>query len=416
MSMYGDWSPQKNWLDQAGKNIANFAKNALTNYANSSVGRAQSMQANPYGYGQTGTVSYKTSPAANSATAEQKVQGIRDLFGKIDQANAAGAGSPEEAATAPGGGGGGGGRSNLDMLNEMFNPLFENLAQREAAANKRYEANTQQVTNIYGQITNARTADIGTTATAFQRLADAAATRSSAVNTQIDQSEATRLRNNQAALESMGLAGLSTPQGDIASQGAAMAQNTNRLNAENWQGLLAAMGVNAQDIARSDVTGFNYRMGEDLGQLRGAREQFTQDIEQQRSQLVSQKAQATFEYQQAQQRAAAAAAAAQQRAAFESQDRQAKLANEQMASALKASGPLIYTVSQMTGSGQLTQPQGTNVMNVITEWSQNVQSPGGKGWKASTAAQSILDAAGNALSGPEKYAIIGITSNMFPAG
>jgi hypothetical protein len=315
---------------------------------------------------------------------------------------------------APSGGGGGG--SNLSMLNAMFNPLFENLSQREEAANKRYEANTQQVTNIYGQITNARTADIATTGTAFQRLADAAATRSSAVNTQIDESEAARLRNNQAALESMGLAGLSTPQGDIASQGAAMAQNTNRLNAENWQGLLSAMGVNAQDIARSDVTGFNYRMGEDLGQLRGAREQFAQEIDQQRSQLVSQKAQATFEYQQAQQRAAAAAAAAEQRAFFESQDRQARQANEQMANALKASGPLIYTVSQMTGSGQLTQPQGTNVMNVITEWSQNVQSPGGKGWKASTAAESILRAAEGTLSGPERTAIIGITSNMFPAG
>jgi hypothetical protein len=352
-----------------------------------------------------------STPAASTATTEQKRQGLMDLFNQITPADQ---GQPE-APAAPAGGGGGG-RSNLAMLNEMFNPLFENLSQREEAANKRYEANTQQVTNIYGQITNARTADIATTGTAFQRLADAAATRSSAVNTQIDESEAARLRNNQAALESMGLAGLSTPQGDIASQGAAMAQNTNRLNAENWQGLLSAMGVNAQDIARSDVTGFNYRMGEDLGQLRGAREQFAQDIEQQRSQLVSQKAQATFEYQQAQQRAAAAAAAAQQRAAFESQDRQAKLANEQMASALKASGPLIYTVSQMTASGQLSQREGTNVMNVITEWSQNVPSQGNKGWKASTAANSILAAAGSTLSGPERNAIIGITSNMFPAG
>jgi hypothetical protein len=359
------------------------------------------------------TQSSYSQPAASAATGQQKIQGLMGLLNQ-GALPMGGQGQPE-GPEAPGGGGGGG-RSNLDMLNEMFNPLFENLSQREEAANKRYEANAQQVTNIYGQITNARTADIGTTATAFQRLADAAATRSSAVNTQIDESEAARLRNNQAALESMGLAGLSTPQGDIASQGAAMAQNTNRLNSENWQGLLSAMGVNAQDIARSDVTGFNYRMGEDLGQLRGAREQFAQDIDQQRAQLVSQKAQATFEYQQAQQRAAAAAAAAQQRAAFESQDRQAKLANDQMANALKASGPLIYTVSQMTGSGQLSQREGTNVMNVITEWSQNVPSPGGKGWKASTAANSILAAAGSTLSGPERNAIIGITSNMFPAG
>jgi hypothetical protein len=348
----------------------------------------------------------KPAPAANSATAEQKIQGIRDLFGKIDQANAAGAGSPEEAAPAPGGGGGG--RSNLDMLNEMFSPLFENLAQREEAANKRYEANTQQVTNIYGQITNARTADIGTTATAFQRLADAAATRSSAVNTQIDESEAARLRNNQAALESMGLAGLSTPQGDIASQGAAMAQNTNRLNAENWQGLLSAMGVNAQDIARSDVTGFNYRMGEDLGQLRGAREQFAQDIEQQRSQLVSQKAQATFEYQQAQQRAAAAAAAAQQRAAFDAQDAAAK----QQAEALKGSGPVTQIVASRFNAGFLTANEAARVTDSINEWFSSGATPPGGRWNAGSARSSLLGTAGDQLNSNEKSAIVAIFDKM----
>lgn len=319
---------------------------------------------------------------------------------------------PAASEGAPSGGGGGGGRSNLDMLNEMFNPLFENLAQREAAANKRYEANTQQVTNIYGQITNARTADIGTTATAFQRLSEAAANRSSAVNTQIDESEAARLRNNQAALESMGLAGLSTPQGDIASQGAAMAKNTNQLNAENWQGLLSAMGVNAQDIARSDVTGFNYKMGEDLGQLRGAREQFAQDVEQQRSQLVSQKAQATFEYQQAQQRAAAAAAAAQQRAAFESQDRQAKLAYEQMADALKGSGPVTQVVANRFNSGLLTANEAARVTDSINEWfSSGATAPGGK-WSASSARSSLLGTAGDQLNSNEKSAIVAVFDKM----
>lgn len=349
-------------------------------------------------------------PAANTATTEQKRQGLMDLFGEINRANSARAqqeAPAPEAPPAPRGGGGGG--SNLAMLNAMFNPLFENLAQREEAANKRYEANTQQVTNIYGQITNARTADIGTTATAFQRLSEAAANRSSAVNTQIDESEAARLRNNQAALESMGLAGLSTPQGDIASQGAAMAQNTNRLNAENWQGLLSAMGVNAQDIARSDVTGFNYRMGEDLGQLRGAREQFAQDIEQQRSQLVSQKAQATFEYQQAQQRAAAAAAAAQQRAAFDAQDAAAK----QQAEALKSSGPVTRIVANRFQNGFLTEGEAAKVTNSINEWFTNVAPPASTGrWNAGSARNSLLGIAGDQLNSNEKSAIIAIFDEM----
>jgi hypothetical protein len=300
----------------------------------------------------------------------------------------------------------------VNPLAAIFNPQFESLNQREQMANQRYEANKNQVTNIYGQITNARSADIATTGTAYQRLIDAASTRSAAVNTQIDESEATRLRNNQAVLESMGLGALSTSQGDIASQGAAMAKNTNQLNAENWNNLLTAMGANAQDIARSDVTGFNYRMGEDLGQLRGAREQFAQELGQERTNLVSQQAQATFDFQQAQQRAAAASAAAAQKAAADSAD----AASKQFAEALKASGPLLYTVSQLTQTGALSTDEGANVMNVITEWSQNVPSQGNQGWKASTAANSILTAAGANLSPAERQAIVAVTGQMFPQG
>lgn len=300
----------------------------------------------------------------------------------------------------------------VNPLAAIFNPQFESLNQREQMANQRYESNKNQVTNIYGQITNARTADIATTGTAYQRLIDAASTRSAAVNTQIDESEATRLRNNQAVLESMGLGALSTSQGDIASQGAAMAKNTNQLNAENWNNLLTAMGANAQDIARSDVTGFNYRMGEDLGQLRGAREQFAQELGQERTNLVSQQAQATFDFQQAQQRAAAASAAAAQKAAADSAD----AASKQFAEALKASGPLLYTVSQLTQTGALSTDEGANVMNVITEWSQNVPSQGNQGWKASTAANSILTAAGANLSTAERQAIVAVTGQMFPQG
>jgi hypothetical protein len=300
----------------------------------------------------------------------------------------------------------------VNPIEALFAPMFQSLAQREQTANQRYEANKEQVTNIYGQITGARAADIATTGEAFRRLSDAASARSSAVNTSIDEAEAARLRNNQAALESMGLGALSTAQGDIASQGAAMAKNTNTLNAENWQGLLTAMGANAQDIARADVTGFNYRMGEDLGRLRGSREEFLQGLEQERAGLIGQQAQATFDFQRAQQNAAAAANAAAQRAAADAADKESK----QFAEALKASGPLISTVANLTRIGALSSAEGANVMNVITEWSQNVPSQGNQGWKASTANNSILSAAGGNLSEAERKAILAITSNMFPQG
>jgi hypothetical protein len=238
-------------------------------------------------------------------------------------------------------------------INALFAPMFEALQQQKRQANKRYEANSQQVTNIYGQITGARTEDIGALETAFQRLADAASTRSTAVNTQIDTAEAQRLAQNQAALQSMGLEGLSTSQGDIASQGAALAQQTNTLNAENWQGLLQSTGLNAQELARADVAGYNYAKMEDLGQLRGAREEFMQDLGQQRFELKSKKAQASFEYQQSQQRAAAAAKAAEQRAKVSA----ASAAEKQMAESLKASGPVLSTVSQLIQNGSL--PQGS---------------------------------------------------------
>lgn len=360
--------------------------------------RTQAAQVNPYGVPSTKTGTSKTTPSAPARITQEEINARKQGRGMGAAPAPSGMGGPSAPAVNP--------------IEALFAPMFESLAQRERTANQRYEANAQQVTNIYGQITGARAADIATTGEAFRRLSDAASARSSAVNTSIDEAEAARLRNNQAALESMGLGALSTAQGDIASQGAATAKNTNQLNAENWQGLLTAMGANAQDIARADVTGFNYRMGEDLGKLRGAREEFQQNLEQERTGLIGQQAQAAFDYQRAQQSAAAAASAAAQRAAQDSADAESK----QFAEALKASGPLMSTTANLIRIGALSQNEGANIMNVITEWSQNVPSQGNQGWKASTAANSILSAAGGNLTEAERKAISAITSNMFPQG
>ena len=303
------------------------------------------------------------------------------------------------AAATPAGAGGGMGGS---PINALFAPLFQNLRQQRQMANQRYEANKNQVTNIYGQITGAREADIPALETAFKRLVDAASTRSTAVNTQIDTAEAARLAGNQAALQSMGLEGLSTSQGDVASQGAALAQQTNTLNAENWQNLLKASGVNAQEIARADVAGYNYAMLEDLGQLRGASEEFAQDLGQQRFELKSKKAQATFEYQQAQQRAAAAAKAAKQRAKAEAASAGQKAQDE----ALAGTGNAVPLVNNFVKTGLLAPESGTKVLDFMTEFWTNAQLPAGSTkWTTSSAKTAALAAGKDYLTSQEKTVI-----------
>jgi hypothetical protein len=265
----------------------------------------------------------------------------------------------------PAGGPGGPGGAPRNPINALFAPMFEDLRRQRQLANQRYEANRDQVTNIYGQITGARSADKIASETAFQRLIDAASTRSTAVNTGIDASEAARLQQNQAALQGMGLEGLSTSQGDIASQTAAQAKQTNALNAANWEGMLRTMGATAGQQVDADVAAFNFARMEDLGQLRGAREEFEQELGQQRGELRSQRAQATFEYQQAQQRAAAAAQAAQQRAAQRDATAQEKAA----AAALKRSGPVLYGVQMALKDGALDNVEsGTKLTTLLTEF------------------------------------------------
>ena len=319
------------------------------------------------------------------------------------------AGMPPIAGGDPNAGGAGGMGSGMgsNPINALFAPMFANLRRQRQLANQRYEANRDQVTNIYGQITGARSADKAASETAFQRLIDAASTRSQAVNTGIDASEAARLQQNQAALQSMGLEGLSTSQGDIASQTAAQAQQTNALNAANWEGMLRTMGATAGQQVDADVAAFNFARMEDLGQLRGAREEFLQDLGQQRGELKSDRAKATFEYQQAQQRAAAAAQAAQQRAA----QRDATAAEKQMAESLKASGPVLSTVSQLIGNGSLPDTSGAKVIDVITEWYQNVPPPPGSKWNRASATNSILSIAGPSLTPAERTAIQAVFSN-----
>lgn len=296
------------------------------------------------------------------------------------------AGIPPAAMEDPNAGGTGGGMGR-NPINALFAPMFEDLRRQRQLANQRYEANRDQVTNIYGQITGARSADKIASETAFQRLIDAASTRSQAVNTGIDTSEATRLQQNQAALQSMGLEGLSTSQGDIASQTAAQAKQTNQLNSANWAGMLSAMQGTAAQQVDADVAAFNFAKMEDLGQLRGAREEFAQELGQQRGELRSQRAQATFDYQQAQQRSAAAAKAAEQRIAMKLATQQEKSA----AAALKRSGPVIAGVQNALKDGMLQNMEsGTKLTTLLTEFLTMGTPPAGETRFNPTSARSAF--------------------------
>jgi hypothetical protein len=287
-------------------------------------------------------------------------------------------------------------------IRDLFAPMFQDLKRQRQLANQRYEANREQVTNIYGQITGARSADKAATETAFKRLVDAASTRSTAVNTGIDASEAARLQRNQAALQGMGLGELSTSQGDIASQTAAQAQQTNTLNSANWENMLRAMGATAGQQVDADVAAFNYAMAEDLGQLRGAREEFAQELGQQRGELRSQRAQATFEYQQAQQRAAAAAQAAKQRSRFEATSAAQKAQDE----ALAGTGSAVPLVNNFVKTGLLAPESGTKVLDFMTEFWTNAQLPAGSTkWTTSSAKTAALAAGKDYLTSQEKTVI-----------
>ena len=393
-NLYGDTA-----FPDYSKNINDFFNRFGRAFGRASQ-QAQAAQVNPYGGTMRGTAS--TPPVRKSA----RELGLTDT-GEGGAYAAASQQMPltPSATPAPRRVGGGAPANPIDAL---FAPMFENLRKQRQQANKRYEANTQQVTNIYGQITGARSADIAATETAFKRLVDAAAARSTAVNAGIDAAEAQRLQQNQAALQSMGLEGLSTPQGDIAAQTAAQAQQTNALNAANWQNMLSAMGATAGQQARADVAGYNYAMLEDLGRLRGAREEFAQELGQQRGELKAQKAKATFEYQQAQQRAAAAAKEAKRQAKFAEN----KALAEQQAEALKGSGPVITTVDSRIKSGLLDSTSGSRVIDTISEWFINVPAPTVGRWNAGSATASLLSTAGPSLSGPERAAIIEIFNKM----
>jgi hypothetical protein len=167
------------------------------------------------------------------------------------------------------------------------------------------------------------------------------------------------------------------------------------------------MGATAGQQVQADIAGYNYAMAEDLGQLRGAREEFAQELGQQRGELRSQRAQATFEYQQAQQAAAAAAKAARQRAKADARDFAAK----QEAEALKESGPVIRTVAALQKNGFLTDTEAARVTMTVNEFFAN-NTPAMGSWNTGSALSTIMPIISQTLNPKEQTAITTIFNNI----
>jgi hypothetical protein len=260
-------------------------------------------------------------PVSSSAMGDFADTGEKARFNRAESQIA----PPTELQAPPKRSGGGGGGSGLD---KVFAPLFAALDQQRSNANSRYTENSGQIKNIYGQLIGARTDDVDSINTAYERLQAAASTRGAETMSGMAGRESDRVSGNQAVLGSMGVGDLGTAGNDVASEGAQAAQNTEAANQSNYSGMLDMMNATSQDIARADATSFGFRQGEDIARLQGSREDFMQGVDQQDFSLQSQQIQAEQEYQQAQQRAAMAAMAAQQKA---KQDAQKQAGKDQQA-------------------------------------------------------------------------------------
>lgn len=311
----------------------------------------------------------------------------------------------------PGGGGGGSG------LDKVFAPLFAALDQQRANANSRYTENSGQITNIYGQLIGARTDDVDSINTAYERLQAAAASRGAETMSGMSDREASRVSQNQAVLGSMGVGDLGTAGNDVASAGAQAAQDTEAANQSNWSGMLDAMNATSQDIARADATSFGYRQGEDIARLQGAKEDYLQGVDQQDFNLQSQQIQAEQAYQQAQAAAAASAAASAAAAAQKATSAAQTAAADRTAKLLASSDPLTQAISRGFELGTLDQTGVSNVQSAYNDWMTTsgvmLNPASSREWNKATAVADALKTSGAQLTQAEKSALIEAIANSF---
>jgi hypothetical protein len=392
MSMYGDWSAQKNWLSDVGKNINAFGNKFAQSYGQLS---------NPYG----------AKPAAPQPTATApKTIVNRPTPNQVDYRSKTGQWAPP-APTVPGPGGSGAPAG--DPTAAIFDPLFALIEKQRAAANSRYAANKGEIENIFGQLTTARRSDVASTTAAYNALSSAAAARSTAVNTGIDASEAARLSGNEAVLQSMGLGDVSSARlGDVASEQAASAKNVEGVNSANWQGLLSAMGANAQDVISQDVQSYGYQQGRDIQSLQRDLQGYQQSLDTGEFQTRAKAAEAKFQYGESQKAAQASAAAAFANA----KNAADKFAAEQAQELLKNADPLTRAIARGTQAGY-PNFNPTKVEQAYFNWmSTRGTSPTSAGltqWNKVAATADATKYAGGQLSEREMGALIEAIASSF---
>jgi hypothetical protein len=311
------------------------------------------------------------------------------------------------------GGLGGPGAPAGDPTAAIFDPLFALIEKQRAAANSRYAANKGEIENIFGQLTTARRSDVASTTAAYNALSSAAASRSTAVNANIDASEAARLSGNEAVLQSMGLGDVSSARlGDVASEQAASAKNVEGVNSANWQGLLSAMGANAQDVISQDVQSYGYQQGRDVQDLQRSLQNYQQGLDTQEFQTTAKAAEAKFQYGESQKAAQASAAAAFANA----KNAADKFAAEQAQELLKNADPLTRAIARGTQAGY-PNFNPTKVEQAYFNWmSTRGTSPTSAGltqWNKVAATADATKYAGGQLSEREMGALIEAIGSSF---
>lgn len=341
----------------------------------------------------TPAVMPKTTPL-NKAADTGEINRFNNIQKGINVGSALGATKPTSFSGASGNapvtttvsGGGGGGGINVSSL---FGPLFDALRQQRKLAESRYAANSGQIQNLYGQLIGARSADVDDIDEAYKRLQQAAASRGEATIGKMEAREATRLSQNEAVLQSMGVAGIGSSVGDIASQSAGVAQDVELMNQSNWAGMLDAMGKTSQEIARADVTSYGYAQMEDIAQLQAAKEDYLQNLAQQEFELKFQEQQAKLQAQQA----AAANAARVQAAQIRAQQSAAEAASKQQGAALgnflKNADPITRIIVSAT-QAQMPVNAG-KLTNAYDSFLANMGNPprGQLQWDANSAANAF---------------------------
>jgi len=311
----------------------------------------------------------------------------------------------------PGGNAGGG------PINKMFDPLFKMIESQRAAADARYAANQGNIETIYGQLTSARRNDVASTTSAYKALSDAASARSTAVSKNIDASEAARLSANDAVLQSMGLSDVASARmGDVASEQAATAKSVEGLNSSNWQGLLSAMGANAQDVISQDINSYGYQQIRDVRDLQRDLQNYQQSLDARQFETQADKGQAKFQYNQAQKAAQASAAAAAARAAASAANSADRAAAARVQELLKYADPLTKAIDRGIGLGYVNFDS-QKVQDAYNSWMINrgakPTEAGRTGWNKGSAIADATAYAEGQLSDDEKRALRDAIGNSY---